>query len=275
MKLFYTAAFAVLAWSLPTVAFAQQDPEEAAGWPKDNCHTAVSVGTGVAQTRVCISSTGNITRFEAPAGVEHIAVGHTIEGYKVCRRDGYVSAYDSGGQGFGWSAPTISQPNGPNTLPLQITRTTHSDLRLVQEFTMRSRPYGPADLIITMKVYNTGGTTITGVEILRMFDADVNGDTNDDIAMFTTDTAAVMDLNGRGRSMTLSAGILDKPHKASVSNWQSAMMDFHDTSPYCTGPYQAQPLSNQEMDWVGLLTYQVGDILPGRVKTVEYVYRVQ
>jgi hypothetical protein len=32
---------------------------------------------------------------------------------------------------------------------------------------------------------------------------------------------------------------------------------------------------DQDGDHAGELTYEVGDILPGRVKTVEFIYRVE
>jgi hypothetical protein len=260
------------------VASAQNAMDE---FVSDNCHTALSAGTGVASTRICISSTGNVTKFEA-GGVEHLAVRHVLEGYQVCMGirgpNDIGDPFDMGVWEWLFEAPSISQPNGRNTVPLVITRKSIAGpIRLVQEFTTRTRPYGPTELIIKMQVYNTGTVTLPEVMIWRFFDGDVNGDYNDDQAIRTAHSATVVDFNGTPKSLTLTAGILDKTHVAGITDPSSieteAQQSFGST---CRSQSFGQdPLVEQIGDHAGEVTYEVGDILPGRVKTVEFIYRVQ
>jgi hypothetical protein len=241
----------------------------------DDCYTALSIGAGVASTKVCISSTGNVTKFEA-GGVEHVAIGDVFEGYQVCIGGPYGSPFDSGTHSFAFGAPTIEQPNGRNTLPLRITRRGNSaaPIRLVQDFSLRSRPFGPTELIITMKVYNTSTDTLSDVKVWRFFDADVNGDFGDDLAVRTADSAIVMDLNDTSRAMSLSAGILDKTHIGGFSDIDH-MRNTMGGVPACHAHAFWEDSISDPGDVAGEVTYEVGNILPGRVKTVEFIYRVQ
>jgi hypothetical protein len=173
-------ALATLAFAMfPLSAFAQQDwpPDR----PPDDCYTTLKTGSGAAYTKVCISSAANISSFESPAGAEHISFGEVIEGCRVCRSDtGSSPSYDSGVIDYHLDGPSIYQPNGRNTLPLRITRAIprsldfqdieRGPLRLVQEFFWRTWNYGPAELYISMKVYNDGSVTVPGVKIQRFFD---------------------------------------------------------------------------------------------------------
>jgi hypothetical protein len=157
-----------------TFGYAQNFPDE---FSSDDCYTSISVGAGVANTRVCISSTGNLTKFTM-GGVEHLAISDVIEGYQLCWDNAYGGPFDKGVNTNGFaSTTTIYQPNGRNTMPLRITRKgvsgTPYPFRFEQEFSLRSRPYGPTEVIITAKFYNTGTETLPDLKIWRFFDADV------------------------------------------------------------------------------------------------------
>src|SRR5262249_18363379 len=85
--------------------------------------------------KFCVSARGNITHFESPFGLTHITGN---EGYVLCvdndRRIGL--AFDAGLAQDGWGAPTVSQPSGPGTLPLVVTRTSEDGrVQLTQTFT--------------------------------------------------------------------------------------------------------------------------------------------
>jgi hypothetical protein len=261
-----------------TSGYAQNFPDE---FSSDDCYTSISVGAGVANTRVCISSTGNLTKFTT-GGVEHLAVGDVIEGYQLCWDNGYGGAFDKGVNTIGFApTATIYQPNGRNTMPLRITRKGQSGnpypFRFEQEFSLNSRPYGPTEVIITAKFYNTGTETLPNLKIWRFFDADVNGDYGDDRAIRTAHSVTIMDANGTPASMTLAAGILDKPHRTGITDNISIDNEVGETGfSRCRSVGDGQPaMADQDGDYAGELTYEVGDILPGRVKTVEFIYRVE
>lgn len=114
-------------------------------------------GTGTTATTVGVSAHGNIVRFESPAGIEHLFGGaSTRSGYKLCYSSGgpFTAAFDFGGTEGGWGAAApVSQPNGPNTFPLEISRTTaDGSVTLTRRITGNSF-VGPAP---------TGGTFDTG-----------------------------------------------------------------------------------------------------------------
>ena len=245
----------------------------------DDCHTMLRTGSGVTYTKVCISSTGNVTSYESPAGVEHIRVRDPLEGYRVCRADDWSPLWDSGVDDAGAQETIIHQPNGANTLPLRITRIGFGGLKLVQDFSFTTRAYGPAELTVQMKVYNTGQVTLPHVMVQRFFDADING-TLPNHAFVRASTAAVLIPGGDGRvqpgarGLSLSAGILDKPHWANEGLYESLLLYIESGEPSdCNAGAVEFGGSAQPSDKLGVVTYGVGDILPGRVKTVSFIYR--
>ncbi len=86
-----------------------------------------SCGAGASFLSVGISTHGNVSQFQSPAGKEHINVGGNASGYQICKSTGgaFSSSSDFGGFAeIGFGAAAVVQPNGPNTFPLEITRTT-------------------------------------------------------------------------------------------------------------------------------------------------------
>jgi hypothetical protein len=127
------------------------------------CHTTLTSGSGATFFRFCISNHGNLLTFEAPLGNDHIAA----EGYALCHANATtVDGYDTGGSEAGCGAPTITQPNGANTLPLSITRSCGC-LRLKQDF---ARDTPERDVTITMTVTNICTATLQNVYVSRYFD---------------------------------------------------------------------------------------------------------
>src|SRR4029077_13967785 len=96
----------------------------------NDCFASLSSGSGLTLMKVCISKDGNLTKFESPAGFDQIGLGNLWrDGYSICTGNlpnfpNVPEGYDAGASEAGFGAPVIVQPNGPNTLPLTITRTT-------------------------------------------------------------------------------------------------------------------------------------------------------
>src|SRR5262245_54966557 len=120
---------------------------------------------------ICLSSQGNLIRFESPAGFVHLSL---IEGYALCSGDPYqpARAVTSGPVEAGFNPAAISQPNGSNTLPLTVTRaTTDGAFRLQQTF---ARDSVEQDVTITMVLKNISPAPIADVFLTRFFDGDID-----------------------------------------------------------------------------------------------------
>jgi hypothetical protein len=129
-----------------------------------------------------------------------------------------------------------------------------------------------------MKVHNDGRTTFPGrcdgtdpgctsdVRLTRFFDGDIDGSYVNH--GYATRNSAIM-LNPAGNGLSLSAGILDKTHEAQVGYFTTTQGFMESGEPECgTFDYPDNP-----QDKIGLVTYRLGDILPGRVKSVAFIYR--
>lgn len=87
-----------------------------------------SCGTGLTFFRASVSTHGNLAQLESPAGSEYYLKGTVRSGYRVCYSIGggpFVSAHDFASIESGFGSAATVQPNGPNTFPLEITRTTN------------------------------------------------------------------------------------------------------------------------------------------------------
>src|SRR5262249_39740141 len=91
-----------------------------------DCQSTFTSGSGLTFMEFCVTQNGNITEFQSPQGVEHIREGSFGEGYGICDFDNLNRYYDYAdfGDTGNWLDPVLKQPNGPNTFPLTITRTT-------------------------------------------------------------------------------------------------------------------------------------------------------
>lgn len=85
-----------------------------------DCQTTVTT-TNASRIAFCITENGNIVNLEGPPGFVQIQGG---EGYGVCPFAG-GEYYDVGvyGDSGNWNPSVITQPHGPNTFPLTISRT--------------------------------------------------------------------------------------------------------------------------------------------------------
>lgn len=170
-KALLIAVFALLA----VVAFGQslnQMPAAATTTSMFTCYATFTTGAGPTLFKWCVSQNGNVVSLESPAGMEHIYEGSITEGYGVCDLITKVEYYDYGQIGaMGFGAPTISQPNGANTLPLTIIRWTDDGLwTLAQSFA-----YVPSEHIVrvTMRLENNSGI-VKRAYLARFVDLDAN-----------------------------------------------------------------------------------------------------
>ena len=226
-----------------------------------SCH---NLGSG---DTVCFSDHGNISKLSSPAGFEHIAAGYIGEGYALCNSDG-INGYDAGQNENGFGAAAINQPNGPNTLPLTITRDTIDGVfRLQQTFALDPKE---KDLTITMKLTNLSRSSVTGVQLVRYFDGDIDGDRLDDRYAQTTDSVwGWDDTNGHGLMLTaLSFAI---PHFMAAEPFSSWDPTSGGVATHCDIGGLTTPVGPG--DFVGALIYSLETIGSGKSKTVRVLYR--
>ncbi len=147
---------AVLAFAAYGFAQGQQQAHKSEGVHGDatsNCQSTFTSGTNLTYFQFCTTINGNVTEFQTPAGVEHIREGSYDEGYGICDFDTLNRYYDfaDGGDSGNWLASVISQPGGPSTFPLKITRTTSDGVfTLTQSFT-RTTTVPTVNITMTLK----------------------------------------------------------------------------------------------------------------------------
>jgi hypothetical protein len=157
---------------------ASQTPQQPGVEPESTaCFSATNYGSGAKTMNICISSHGNIVKFEAPGGFEQIGPFNVFkDGYAICTGSPPANFYyDVGGSEAGFGAPVIDQPKGANTLPLTITRdTTDGIWRLGQKFTRDTKE---KDLLIVMTLTNLSATNQPVVRLQRAFEGDADNNT--------------------------------------------------------------------------------------------------
>lgn len=118
----------------------------------------------------CVTQNGNIEQFFFPAGQSQIFT----DGYGMCDiTTSTTSYYDDGDQESGnWLNSTISQPNGPNTFPLTITRTTSDGIWTIKQAFSRNTADSYVKIVMTW-------TNNTGIGRFAFFTRYVDIDAND------------------------------------------------------------------------------------------------
>ena len=177
-KLFLTAALL----TLTAAAFAQNaknlgpqaqgDENSAQKLTNTQCQSTFISGSGSTYMNFCTSANGNISRIQTPSGWDQLYFG--AEGYGICDETNLYGYYDWGqyGDSGNWMAATITQPNGPSTFPLTITRTTSDGVfTLKQVFSQNKTTPG---IKVTMTL--TNNSDIVRETFLTRF-ADIDADT--------------------------------------------------------------------------------------------------
>ena len=212
-------------------------------------------GSGATFYRPCVTTGGNVS-IEAPSGVQHLP---GYEGYGLCSNTGYV--YDAKSTGSGFGAPTVSQPNGPNTFPLSIAR-SGGGWRVTQTF---ARDATQREFNITFAVRNTTASTKTSVEFIRFFDGDIDGDPSDDVYDRSLDAAWGRDVHG----VALQAVSLATTHFAEIETYGSL------SSGLAAGVCSTSPLAGPVTgDAAGVIRYTFSSVAAGATKTVKFTYRI-
>jgi uncharacterized protein YraI len=230
-----------LALVLASAAFAQSQQRQqalkpAAATSGTDCFATFTSGSGATAFTFCVTSNGNILQLEAPAGVEHIRNGVFLEGFTICdhtfgRRYWDLGQYVPNGD-FG--APTIVQPNGPNTLPLSITRTTFDFAFTLKQTYARNNNERSVTVTMSLTSAPTGFTTPVSVSLWRAADFDMNGNfenwggATQDSAFAWNNVNASSPIGNGGILTSLS---LATPHSAGVTVFgqgDPACPDFRD-----------------------------------------------
>lgn len=88
----------------------------------NECQSTFYAGKGIAQITFCVTENGNIAELQTNSGQRTLLNG--AEGFAVCVPG--ASYYDLGiyGDSGNWQPSVITQPKGPNTFPLTITRSS-------------------------------------------------------------------------------------------------------------------------------------------------------
>jgi hypothetical protein len=249
---------------LGSSSFAQNTEQPAAPVieASTNCFATFAIGT----LTYCVSEHGNIARFSSPAAApEHIRIGVIREGYAVCAGNAAgaapVVAYDSGNVEAGWQVPvTISQPGGPNTLPLCITRRTLGNLEVQQCF---SNVANEREVNITMTLRNLSGATRYNVMLDRYFDGDIAGDAGDD--RYTRSADAVSGEDGLYTVALSNIDGLAVAHTTAVHTFIGFVANA------CNQATVATPTAAG--DFVGRVSHQFGNLAANAVRTIHVQYR--
>jgi hypothetical protein len=167
--------FAVSMLALAGSALGQQSATDlaVASGSTTACQSTYTFGSGQTLFNFCTTSNGNVVQFTSPGGFEHIREGAIQEGYGICDGGTGISYFDyaGGGDSGNWNAAVITQPHGPNTFPLKITRSTSDGaFSLTQKF---ARNTSERIVTITMSLKNSSGVNTT-ITFLRYADINAN-----------------------------------------------------------------------------------------------------
>jgi hypothetical protein len=235
-------------------------------------------GSGANFLGVKISDHGNLLSFESPQGQENVF--SDAEGYAVCSSDfsdetvgERVNGHDTGSVEAGFGTPTFSQPNGPGTFPLTVTRkTTDGKFQLTQVWNKPDA--AEKDVTVTMTLKNISGATINGVFLSRSGDFDVGsssldqGATTGDSTWQWDDVSSSADSSKVGTMLTaLTFGTTHLSRVESRSDWVAA----GGTRTGCFARNLATPTSVQDLAM--RVTYELGFFTAGQSKTVKFEYR--
>lgn len=214
-------------------------------------------GAGAAFTKICISTHGNISKFESPATKEHIAQGGIAEGYAICSNGGStVHGYDAGFTESSWGASSFNA-----TGPVVIRKTADGAFEIKQTYGFNG-PEG--EMRITMAVKNTSGSAKSNVVLSRYFDGDVDGTFTERGAISSASVFEWLEKPGHGLNLTsLSFGTKHDPFVETIG-------DFASTLAGCNPMAQTTPAG--PADLTGRLNYYLGNIAAGATKTVVYRY---
>jgi hypothetical protein len=230
-------------------------------------------GSGATFLKVCITERGNISYFESPAGRVQL---NTREGYVLCSNrlaTRGVHGFDAGSAQAGWVAPTVSQPGGPGTLPLIITRNSFDGVVELKQ-TFKVVP-AEREVNVTMAVKNRSTlATLPSVVLDRYFDGDLNGETSN---IYDRTGDSVWGLPGSGSTGNNGLMLTYAPSAVVIFPSSGIPQRFVDWNPNGTSLQLARQCAGPSQffdgdDSVGRVSLSLGDIAPGQTKSVTFRY---
>jgi hypothetical protein len=228
-------------------------------WADNTEDSIISFGSGATFLSFSVSNHGNVIAFQSPEGAEHIKVGSVYEGYAICSDAADPHGIDFGSYEAGFGAATVTQPKGPNTLPLTITRSTSDGyFSLKQAF---ARDTTEKSVTVTMTLKNTSGAMMTNVKLARFVDFDIDG-TFGDIFTETSQSVDAVDDFGVGvmlLSLTKSFPVLGRVEDFTLGAATTC----------ATGSNVLPPFSG---DGAGRLVFFLPDMKDGKSNTVKVEY---
>jgi len=169
---------AVFVGLLSVAAWAQQGGQEEiavkltpSALGTTTCSSTYSSGFEDSFFQWCVTANGNIAQFASPN--EDIRAGAILEGYQICDVTPNVGYFDYASTDSGnWKAASLIQPNGVNTFPITVKRTTSDNhFILTQKFTQ-----DVANRTVTVSMTIKNNTTAQhNVLVYRFADLDING----------------------------------------------------------------------------------------------------
>jgi hypothetical protein len=253
--------------------YAQQSPNMDALNPKEastlplssaattTCQSTFTSGSGLKQLSYCVTANGNILNFTAPQG---FLQEFNREGYGICdfTTAPEVSYTDEASNDTGnWLNPTISQPNGPNTFPLTITRMTADGIwKLKQSFSQ-----SPVDRSVKVVMSFTNLTVVArSAFVLRYMDVDADGGSGGDIfvqgTLFSLGTTV---FNPNNHGVVLAA--LPGPLNFTGFNGNAGGEDACAVSAPPANPFTG--------DGALMYEWKLSGVAPGATQSVTFEYR--
>jgi hypothetical protein len=214
---------------------------------------------------LCISDHGNVSTIEYPANIKHL---FGAEGYVACgtANGAAFAASDAGSAEMNWNAPSaVTQPNGPNTFPLTITRqSTNGKFELKQTFDWNQWN----NITITMVLKNISNAAIKDVKLARYFNGDLDKTATNDRYDATPDSVWGRQgtATGARHGLMLTALSFALAHSTAVEtagNWAQ-------TGEGCVPMPETVP--TKPGNYAGRLTFDLGTLNAGQSKTVKVLY---
>jgi len=223
-----------------------------------NCKETFNSGAGITFFSWCFSDDGNVLKIEHSAGLEHVRIGAFTEGYCVSS-----NSVQHGLSGGAIGNTGLNPPTYP-TLKQVVHTTTDGVWKIEQTFAQTT---GTKLITITMKLTNISGVQQNSVFLTRFIDADMSNTVgSDDWSSGSRSVAATEPGSARLELLPTSTNFVVNnmiyPGAAPVNNQ------------FCYDPASDGTVSASASDRSMGVLYQLGTILPGRSKTVKYVYQV-
>lgn len=232
----------LLAASFPSSATTDGSALNSGAESAATCKKTFTSGAGPTAFSWCYSPTGNIVKLSYPAGLDHVAAGSIHEGYVLC----------VGNTVEAWDLVSTDGGFGPATSGFNSVTRSSARLKLLQKFTTDAKRNRA---IVSMKVTNISGISLSDVRVARFVDFDVDGTFNN---RWDRSLRAVWASAADGASLTAST--------FSVPS-NGVVMGF--ASPVCAPTTMGVPFTG---DAAGQVTYNLGAIDKGDDKTVVFEY---